>query len=619
MTKSAKYYYDGEAIRVPSSESYQNDSRPQGVLRQKVNKRSKYPDAGQFKKIDWAEDKLHNGKTGHFHEKEKAAKKQDQTGNPTYTGFNEQYKNKTKTFDPTMAGGGSNCPGHSGNLPGCDGQTRNYRNSDPFFESWQGLYSESDNPLAFIINPQSRPELHFACVDDQTEALTTNGWRNIHALKDHDLIVAFDGVKLSWQEATFHRYPFSGKMVVADSRDLSMWLTPNHRVVCRDYTDKGEWKIKLADKLKGYEEIPTSAPFECDTHGELINKDVAELAGWILTDGSYNHKKCKVITLYQTEGRGKTEQIDRIFKSLNITPKIYRRKKIDRWDQISYTFGGDVAKFIRDVFPLKEGNFGILSTWDEVDLRALWKGMTEGDGNQRKDGRVTFIGNRSKVDFYQALCVRLGMTCRVSFRHGNSWAAFVTKKHSTTMRGTNGKTNTIQTDCFYDGLVWCPSVRSGMWLARRNGRPFITGNTFPDLLAATCIKAGTSEYGCCPKCGAPYQRIVEASGGTIGESWHPHADDEVTGQVGGFPSAGYTRQFKGWKPGCGCGKLNREPCVVLDPFMGSGTVAVVARELNRSSIGCELNPAYVKIIKARLQSNSCLDTGVVSYKFEVAP
>ena len=44
--------------------------------------------------------------------------------------------------------------------------TRNYRNSDPFFESWQGLYSESENPLAFVINPQSRPELHFATFPD---------------------------------------------------------------------------------------------------------------------------------------------------------------------------------------------------------------------------------------------------------------------------------------------------------------------------------------------------------------------------------------------------------------------------------------------------------------------
>ena len=61
------------------------------------------------------------------------------------------------------------------------------------------------------------------------------------------------------------------------------------------------------------------------------------------------------------------------------------------------------------------------------------------------------------------------------------------------------------------------------------------------------------------------------------------------------------------------------PCLVLDPFMGSGTVSVVARDLNRSSVGCELNPEYVKIIKNRLQAGSCLDTGVVSYRFEKVP
>lgn len=58
---------------------------------------------------------------------------------------------------------------------------------------------------------------------------------------------------------------------------------------------------------------------------------------------------------------------------------------------------------------------------------------------------------------------------------------------------------------------------------------------------------------------------------------------------------------------------------MLDPFMGSGTVAVVARELNRSSVGCELNPEYVKIIRKRLNADSQLDTGVVSYRFEKVP
>jgi len=40
--------------------------------------------------------------------------------------------------------------------------------------------------------------------------------------------------------------------------------------------------------------------------------------------------------------------------------------------------------------------------------------------------------------------------------------------------------------------------------------------------------------------------------------------------------------------------------IVLDPFMGAGTTAVVARKLNRNYLGIELNPEYIKITERRL-------------------
>lgn len=40
--------------------------------------------------------------------------------------------------------------------------------------------------------------------------------------------------------------------------------------------------------------------------------------------------------------------------------------------------------------------------------------------------------------------------------------------------------------------------------------------------------------------------------------------------------------------------------IVLDPFMGAGTTALVARKLNRNYIGFELNPDYIKIANKRL-------------------
>ncbi len=43
---------------------------------------------------------------------------------------------------------------------------------------------------------------------------------------------------------------------------------------------------------------------------------------------------------------------------------------------------------------------------------------------------------------------------------------------------------------------------------------------------------------------------------------------------------------------------------VLDPFMGSGTTAVAAKKLNRNSIGYEINPEFIPIIKEKIGGNA---------------
>jgi modification methylase len=41
--------------------------------------------------------------------------------------------------------------------------------------------------------------------------------------------------------------------------------------------------------------------------------------------------------------------------------------------------------------------------------------------------------------------------------------------------------------------------------------------------------------------------------------------------------------------------------IVLDPFMGSGTTAVVARDLKRDYIGIDISPEYCSMAKERLK------------------
>ena len=49
--------------------------------------------------------------------------------------------------------------------------------------------------------------------------------------------------------------------------------------------------------------------------------------------------------------------------------------------------------------------------------------------------------------------------------------------------------------------------------------------------------------------------------------------------------------------------------IILDPFMGSGTTAMTAKELGRDYIGCELNKEYENLIKQRLGLYYSLSTG----------
>ncbi len=53
------------------------------------------------------------------------------------------------------------------------------------------------------------------------------------------------------------------------------------------------------------------------------------------------------------------------------------------------------------------------------------------------------------------------------------------------------------------------------------------------------------------------------------------------------------------RPGCTCDGGTR-PGIVLDPFVGTGTVGAVAQELGRDWLGIELNPEYVKLAEVRL-------------------
>ncbi len=130
--------------------------------------------------------------------------------------------------------------------------------------------------------------------------------------------------------------------------------------------------------------------------------------------------------------------------------------------------------------------------------------------------------------------------------------------------------------------------------------------SFPEALPEICIRAGTSERGACANCGTPWIRKVRAEGGGVGHDWHPNKDLAV-GRGQGIAASGihdgtYRRVDLGFLKACSCAMRRVVPCVLLNPFMGSGTTLAVARRLRRRSIGVDLTPPeYATLERERIE------------------
>ena len=122
--------------------------------------------------------------------------------------------------------------------------------------------------------------------------------------------------------------------------------------------------------------------------------------------------------------------------------------------------------------------------------------------------------------------------------------------------------------------------------------------TFPPKLIEPCILAGTSPRAC-EQCGAPWERVIEPTG-HINNREPAHAPFSSPTKVDSTGWAPTRRGTDQWQPTCSCVNGGHGRCIVLDPFIGSGTTALVALQHARHYLGIELNPEYVSLAMKRI-------------------
>lgn len=153
--------------------------------------------------------------------------------------------------------------------------------------------------------------------------------------------------------------------------------------------------------------------------------------------------------------------------------------------------------------------------------------------------------------------------------------------------------------------VW--PIPSEPFSSRALGDPSLPEHyaAFPSALAERCLRAGTSAYGCCAACGAPYLRVVERETGTPvtsnGSSFQHGKSRDAREPLAPVGTPERTTQVhqRGFQPSCRCGVAQVRPCLVLDPFAGSGTTGMAAVRLQRDALLIDASPAYVRLARAR--------------------
>lgn len=443
---------------------------------------------------------------------------------------------------------------------------------------------------------------HFACVDTETEILTQRGWLRHDELTTADRVAGYDldTDTARWTDCSaVHRYDYDGDMIAVESRDLSMRLTPNHRTIVQHMTGRANKRspvtVVRADELSHRHFIPRSAAWErC---GDFIVGDrLAALMGWVAAEGWYQGG-CVYLSQSLEKNGPNVAAIDKLttYDWRTERKRIYQGRL---WTEVTWKVG-IVAPLIHREMPDKLLPWWLVTS-SEQERRAVLGAFIDGDGHRRPDGRIGIYQKlRHNLDVLQAVAVTLGY--KTTLREtGGRFVLYLTEGgRSITLRGTSGIGSKVGRE-HYKGTVWCPTTGTGTFIARRNGSVFVTGNSFPMELPRRII-LGWSPPGVCVACGEGRRPVAKASRETFyGNGRHRSGAQQVkdgAAMVGWAQDEKWRTQttITGYACACPTPDAPTRPAVVLDPFGGTGTTALVAAMHGRLGISVDRSADYCRL------------------------
>lgn len=365
------------------------------------------------------------------------------------------------------------------------------------------------------LGPEDQREPRFGhqrywCVDEDTEILTSDGWKRRADLRVGDTAYTIhpetgDGVWCAVSEiATFPAGP--KEMVSIESRSHSSLTTVDHRwPVETKYTGLDPAKkrsrkrqFRKSGDLTAQDRIPIAAP--CvnlpvePTHSDAL----VELVAWAWTEGAITGGRYRTISQSRAVNMAYVERIRSALTAI-CGPAIptLRESRFNgpawaetqdggaRPEMSTFRLNEPMAALLDNLAPDHRPTAAFIRALTAEQLRLFVETSIDADGCRKTSSRdgykpwtsITFAQkDPTRLDGFEMACALLGIATSRCF-DGACWIVHLKRR---------GYINPIHAqECgsarvrrvAHDGVVWCPVTETGTWLARRKGTVYFTGNS----------------------------------------------------------------------------------------------------------------------------------------------
>lgn len=347
----------------------------------------------------------------------------------------------------------------------------------------EGWIKELSDNLLFLVRG------NHDCHDAETEALTKRGWLRHDEIRDDDEVLSYvtETGGCEWAPILSRvTREHDGELLDIKTQSVSLSVTPNHRVLCKDRDwkrDWRDWKYVTADSLPARVALPVSGAV--GNAGVTLTDDEIALAGWVLTDGCiYRRSGYAQVTLYQSKDG---TEIDRLLSALGLghsrvvrqrnTASICGRALVaPPLPSVEWRLTAEASRKVISFLPEK----GRLPAWAHelsaaqfaVLLDAIVAGDGTWDGADPETKRVAAVhGTEQFLSSLQAVAVQHGWYARLSVARGKDYRLNLCRRDTIQF-----ETKPATARRAYSGKVWCLTVPRGNFMVRRDGAAHFSGN-----------------------------------------------------------------------------------------------------------------------------------------------